>query len=73
MMRPYVRTKHLMTWMRMNGPSVCLLPLLYVAILISVTEKAIASWTSPVYVHDHSPLSIKIEDGAVKYVFTCKR
>ncbi len=73
MMRLYLRMKHLKTWMRTRGHSVCLLPLLSLVVLILVTEKAMASWTSPVYTHYHSPPSIKIEDGMVKYVFTCKR
>lgn len=40
--------------------------------LIFHLEKAMASWTSPVYDHYHSPPSINVKDGIVKYIFTCK-
>ncbi|PBK60094.1 hypothetical protein ARMSODRAFT_1026876 [Armillaria solidipes] len=36
-------------------------------------KKAIVGWTSAVYDYYHLPPSIKVEDGTVKYVFTCKQ
>ncbi|PBL01892.1 hypothetical protein ARMGADRAFT_1023273 [Armillaria gallica] len=35
-------------------------------------KKTMVSWTSPGYKHYHSLPAIKIEDGLVKYIFTCK-
>ncbi|SJL18670.1 uncharacterized protein ARMOST_22267 [Armillaria ostoyae] len=38
-----------------------------------ILKKNVASWTSDVYDHYHSPPAIKVEEnGTVKYVFTCK-
>ncbi len=47
--------------------------LVFITIISCTVEKAIAGWTSAVYDHFHSLPAIKIKDGIIKYVFTCKR
>ncbi|PBK74570.1 hypothetical protein ARMSODRAFT_970659 [Armillaria solidipes] len=39
-----------------------------------ILKKNVASWTSDIYDHYHSPPTIKVEeDGTIKYIFTCKQ
>ncbi len=71
-MRLPLGMKHLQIWTRTRRLSVHPLPLFDFIFLIYMTEKAIAGWTLAVYDHYHLPPSIKVDDGIVKYVFTCK-